>query len=424
MADASPYFIGDSIADGLKTAARGQGDTMVGRSPAQVLQAIQNAPSLSGRKIVLSTGLSNNPDDMASVAQQFQALKAKGVNPSDISVVGLGSRFNNLNQPLGSLVSQQGANFSGGFQAGADGVHPASYGSTLHSVFSPSPQGAQSGGPTVGAGQANYLPRLMQNIAGIESSGWSNPYAARGSGHEEREIAVTANIRSWGPTSHCMDARGSWSVDASPQQFAANPDAQEKVAQAKLGQYAALYGPSGAANKWFTGNPNPNPNITDATATSRGTSAGNYAARAIAGIDAPNAPPPAPGAQARPFTPTPVQAPGPMDPSAQAGGPGAPLGTPGSTVNPPIPTTPGTTINSTPAVAGVTSGRQWSAEPATEPAKYGEGAQASPTIASRSRPTLKPSPMIGPQPQVRATSRRSWAIPNSMPSGWPRSISR
>ena len=41
-------------------------------------------------------------------------------------------------------------------------------------------------------------------------------------------------------------------------------------------------------------------------------------------------------------------APGPMDPSAQAGGPGAPLGTPGSTVNPPIPTTPGTTINSTP----------------------------------------------------------------------------
>ena len=37
-----------------------------------------------------------------------------------------------------------------------------------------------------------------------------------------------------------------------------------------------------------------------------------------------------------------------MDPSAQAGGPGAPLGTPGSTVNPPIPTTPGTTINSNP----------------------------------------------------------------------------
>jgi hypothetical protein len=42
------------------------------------------------------------------------------------------------------------------------------------------------------------------------------------------------------------------------------------------------------------------------------------------------------------------EAPGPMDPTAQAGGPGAALGTPGSTVNPPIPTTPGTTINSNP----------------------------------------------------------------------------
>ena len=55
---------------------------------------------------------------------------------------------------------------------------------------------------------------------------------------------------------------------------------------------------------------------------------------------------------------TPSQAPGPMDPSAQAGGPGATLGTPGSTVNPPIPTTPGTTINSTPTVAGVPTS-QW-----------------------------------------------------------------
>jgi hypothetical protein len=59
------------------------------------------------------------------------------------------------------------------------------------------------------------------------------------------------------------------------------------------------------------------------------------------------------GQLAAQFTPT--QAPGPMDPTAQAGGPGAPLGTPGSAVNPPIPTTPGTTINSTPGsqIAGL-----------------------------------------------------------------------
>jgi hypothetical protein len=56
------------------------------------------------------------------------------------------------------------------------------------------------------------------------------------------------------------------------------------------------------------------------------------------------APPPlpAPGAQARPYTPIPTQAPGPIDPSIIARG----------GYSPPIPATPGTTINSTP-VAGV-----------------------------------------------------------------------
>ena len=167
---ADPYFIGDSIAEGLKTAARGQGDTKVGRSPAQVLQAIQNAPSLNGRKIVLSTGLSNNPDDMASVAQQFEALRAKGVNPSDISVVGLGSRFDNLNPTLGKLVTQQGANFSGGFQAGADGVHPASYGDALHSVFSSPPSGAPPGASGTNAfGNDFALNGVYSNIPSLDT---------------------------------------------------------------------------------------------------------------------------------------------------------------------------------------------------------------------------------------------------------------
>ena len=167
---ADPYFIGDSIAAGLKTAAHGQGDTKVGRSPAQVLQAIQNAPSLNGRKIVLSTGLSNNPGDMASVAQQFEALRAKGVNPSDISVVGLGSRFDNLNPTLGKLVTQQGANFSGGFQAGADGVHPASYGDALHSVFSLPPSGAPPGASGTNAfGDDFALNGVYSNIPSLDT---------------------------------------------------------------------------------------------------------------------------------------------------------------------------------------------------------------------------------------------------------------
>jgi spore germination cell wall hydrolase CwlJ-like protein len=67
-------------------------------------------------------------------------------------------------------------------------------------------------------------------------------------------------------------------------------------------------------------------------------------ARVTGGANA--APPlPAPGAQARPITPTPVQAPGPIDPSIIARG----------GYSPPIPATPGTTINSTPGsqIAGL-----------------------------------------------------------------------
>ena len=133
-----PYFIGDSIANGLQTAARGEGDTLVGRSPAAVLQAINRADSqqLAGRRIVLSTGLSNNPSDLRSVQAQFAALRAKGVDPSNITVVGLGSRSDiaEVAPSLQKIVNQNGANFTGNFQAGSDGVHPANYNQVLRST--------------------------------------------------------------------------------------------------------------------------------------------------------------------------------------------------------------------------------------------------------------------------------------------------
>ena len=122
----------------MQATAKGQGDTAVGRSPAAVLQAIQNATpaQLQGRPIVLSTGVSNNPADLASVQAQFDALKAKGVNPADIKVVGLGSRSDiaAVSPALQKLVAQNGATYTGDFQAGADGVHPADYGGVLSSL--------------------------------------------------------------------------------------------------------------------------------------------------------------------------------------------------------------------------------------------------------------------------------------------------
>src|SRR5688572_5101731 len=38
-----------------------------------------------------------------------------------------------------------------------------------------------------------------------------------------------------------------------PQQFLANPQAQEAVFRAKFGQYAQKHGPEGAAKAWFAG---------------------------------------------------------------------------------------------------------------------------------------------------------------------------
>lgn len=134
---ASPYFIGDSIAQGLR-GKDGQGDTVIGRKPAAVLTAINAAPpeQLRGRPIVLSTGLSNNPSDLASVQAQFDALKAKGVNPADIHVAGLGSRSDiaAASPALQKLVAQNGATYGGDFRAGADGVHPQDYGGVLASL--------------------------------------------------------------------------------------------------------------------------------------------------------------------------------------------------------------------------------------------------------------------------------------------------
>jgi hypothetical protein len=246
---------------------------------------------------------------------------------------------------------------------------------------SSAPAAASPGGPQQAAsgGQASYLPRLMQNIAGIESSGWSNPYAALGPVTKSGDRAygkyqvMGTNVPSW-----TQEVLGQ---SMTPQQFAANPDAQEKVAGAKLGQYAAQYGPAGAANMWFTGKPNPNPNITDATATSRGTSAGNYAARAIAGIDNPNA------------APTAVASAAPPTAYASAAAP------------------PGTTINSTPAAVGALGTPGGPALPGMGQAQSNQFLQGASGLdkamggqglqgqqGDGGQDPMKPSPMIGQAP--------------------------
>ena len=131
----APYYFGDSIADGLRAADNGEGDTLKGRSTTKVLEAIRNnKANLRGRPIVLSTGLSNSPADTAVIQQQIAELKAQGVNPADIRIVGLGKKFSALNPGLETIAHQNGATFTGGFQSGKDDVHPASYTSLLKTL--------------------------------------------------------------------------------------------------------------------------------------------------------------------------------------------------------------------------------------------------------------------------------------------------
>ena len=215
----------------------------------------------------------------------------------------------------------------------------------------------------------NVIDTLSKNIAGIESGGYKNPYdALNPDTHAIGKYQVMpSNVPGW--------TQAALGQSMTPDEFKASPSAQEAVFRDQMQRNLQLYGPKDAASIWFTGKPY---NIAggDATDANKTTNA-SYVARATAGLD-----------DSGTFQPS--QAPGPIDPSIIAHG-----GT-----SPPIPTTPGTTINSTPAVAGVSTS-QWGQVGQNlkktlglpDDDSQGQGQQDS-----------KPSPMIGPSPQAHTAS--------------------
>jgi hypothetical protein len=91
-------------------------------------------------------------------------------------------------------------------------------------------------------------------IAGNETGGEANPYATIGpdNGKGQRPYGkyqvMDFNVGPW-----TKEVLG---TEMTPQQFAASPEAQEKVFQTKFGQYVQKYGnPQDAASAWFTGGP-------------------------------------------------------------------------------------------------------------------------------------------------------------------------
>lgn len=104
----------------------------------------------------------------------------------------------------------------------------------------------------------------------IESAG-SGDYAAIGPTHPRlgrmlgKHQIAEANLGQWS-----QEALGR---QLTPDEFLANPDAQEAVFKHKFGQYVEKYGPEGAARAWLGGEGNVNnPGVSD----SLGTSVGEY----------------------------------------------------------------------------------------------------------------------------------------------------
>ncbi|MBK0397260.1 hypothetical protein [Kingella bonacorsii] len=127
-------YFGDSIAHGYRSVVNGTGSTRVGANPQQVLGFINGySGNLQGQTVILSSGMSNNPNDTDGIRAQIRALRARGAN---VRLLGVSNTYNRngqtgarMNALLGQIAREEHATFQGGFQAGRDNIHPASYSS-------------------------------------------------------------------------------------------------------------------------------------------------------------------------------------------------------------------------------------------------------------------------------------------------------
>ena len=127
-------YFGDSIAHGYRSAVNGTGSTRIGANPQQVLGFINGySGNLQGQTVILSSGMSNDPTDTDGIRAQIRALRARGAN---VRLLGVSNTYNRkgqtgarMNALLGQIAREEHATFQGGFQAGRDNIHPASYSS-------------------------------------------------------------------------------------------------------------------------------------------------------------------------------------------------------------------------------------------------------------------------------------------------------
>lgn len=120
--------LGDSIAQGFGQANGYNVQAKVGDSPQAVLDRINGLPEdgVKGHTVLLSSGASNNPQQLTLVQQQIKALMDRGA--AGVRLYGVGPAVGNgVNDGLRQIAADTGATFSPLPQTGKDGVHPASY---------------------------------------------------------------------------------------------------------------------------------------------------------------------------------------------------------------------------------------------------------------------------------------------------------
>lgn len=158
-------YYGDSIAEGYKTANKGDGNTKVGASPKYIADEISkalkaNKDIFKGKDVILSSGYSNNNQDLKSVAEQLKMLNDAGAN---VRLLGVAKNFKGdkalgtkMNSDLEALAKKMGVKFTGGFDASKDNVHPSAY---------------KKGFADVALGGVKALQGVVQNIVGSPTIG-------------------------------------------------------------------------------------------------------------------------------------------------------------------------------------------------------------------------------------------------------------
>ena len=173
---------GDSLGEGVKTAYGLSGDTKVGRTPQQVYDALHALPdgALAGKPVVISTGASNSPGNVEFARNQIREAVAKGADPSQITVLGVGDRpdFAGVNDKLKEIAGQFGSRFQpvDPSKLSPDRVHPVNYNGLLGGAAPARAPGAITTGPAANIDQS--IPpegrALLATIGGPEAGGQYN----------------------------------------------------------------------------------------------------------------------------------------------------------------------------------------------------------------------------------------------------------